>query len=823
MLAQDQPVPATETGTQQVPDAYMNLADLESILASCARPFVLAGEREISVLRRGLTKDGWKRSLYLQPAEKQQGIQGIYVGAGLLSVANQSLDLDARIPARSGHFHHFFCDCGSMLEIPHNLEIAESYVCPTCGRKYSGERYDGAVRGMQHSRLARAAISCALVYAIEKDQAYADKVAEILTGYARTYPGPHTGPTEGGILYQSLDEAVWIIPLAQAYDLIYYSRSLSDEQKRLVEEKLFRPVAEGLRNMGILGNWGSWHLSAVGVVGLAIKDAELLQYALDSFRSQITNQLGDDGLWPESVHTYHFYPLSAFVHLAEGCCRAGIDIYNWEVKPGKSLKKMFLAPLSYAYPSFRLPAINDGWYDSFLPTGLYEIAYRRWNEPIFAWVLKTAYKFGTSPINSDQQEHSYAFARKSFYAFLFGRDLPGGIRSPQIKSRDFPSLGICTLRDNDEAMATFDYGPLLSHGHLDKLSFTFYANDTLVVPDYGTPGYGSKIAGWYVDTPAHNTVVVDGKSQKETLDRSLVSHYTGDYLQVAEAVSDEHYPGILQKRSLVLVEKTLIVTDKLVSESEHEYDWMARFEGELKGVSGKYVSSEFDAGRYSLIDIDQAYHVEGPFRIDWICNGTQVAFAIWTLEGSVDVAVGSCPAETASRRVPIVVARKSGKEARFVSLFSPSNSEMIDLKVEGAEVTLSDGRNADHIYLREFGVAANVIDTDGDIAVVRTCRSATQDQETSETQEKDILLVALIRGSYVSFNGEVLIECPSKVECVEVSFVDRTPSIKYCSDTAGTIKLQTNARAMRINGHRTSAMNIDGLAQLRVTSQMLNF
>ena len=795
---------ADRAAALRIPDSSAGVPNLDSMLGSVARPFVLASEREISVLRRGLTKSGWKRSLYLQPAGN---LEGTYVGVGLLSIANRSLEMGVTIPTRSGHYHHFFCDCGSRLTFPEDLRIAPKYVCPSCGKTYSGERYDGAVRLMQHQRLAQSALCCALVYAIEKDRAYADKTAEILLGCARAYPGPHDGLTTGGILYQSLDEAVWVIPMAQAYDLIYYSRSLSDEQRELVEASLFRPVAEGLKKVGIGGNWGSWHLSAVGVIGLSIKDGDLVRYALKSFGSQIANQLGDDGLWPESVHTYHFYPLSAFVHFAEGCYRAGIDIYNWEARPGKSLKAMFTAPLAYMYPSFRLPAINDGWYDSFLPTSLYEIAYRRWNDASFVWALKKAYKFGVAPVNSDQREHAQAFARSSFHAFVFGRDLPGRTRAPALKSTDFPNLGICTLRNDDEAMATLDYGPFLGHGHLDKLGFTLYADDTLVVPDYGTPGYGSKIVEWYTHTPAHNTVVVDGKSQERTNDRALTARYSGAFLQFAEATAEGHYPGVRQTRRILLVGKACFVGDELESEDEHDYDWLARFEGKPR-IAGDYESWDFDSARYPLLDIEHTYRAEGLFRIDWACDRTNVAFAIWAEGGRTDLALGTCPAETASRRVGVVVARQRGRKACFASLFAPSRKGAVSLRVEGPLATIEDGEHVDHIYLGNSRGPGGKIETDGSVAAVRVANG-------------EIRAVALVRGSYLKWMGEPLVECPSRVNCVEVTFWDRTPAIRYCSDTAGMVKLRTNARAMRVNGHRTAATTSDGHAFVRVTPQML--
>lgn len=427
----------------------------EALTLSNERPSVFLSGQELSRLRKEVKTIPWKRDLY----EKDFGRQIFLGGSGIKSTADYWLNREIEIPERSGHFHNFFCEDGNMLELPADLKPkAEGYKCPVCGRVYKGEKYDGAVRWRAHNQIAVAAFNLGLTYALEGDIRYARKAAEILTKYADAYPGPHTSSTAGGIMYQSLCEAVWVIPLAAAYDLIYES-GLSEAEKTKIETKLFRPVAEGLRNMGIGGNWGSWHLSAVGVIGYSIKDKELIQYALDSFKSQIEKQLGDDGLWPESVHTYHFYPLNAFLYLAEAAFHNGTDLYNWQPKPGKSLKAMFTAPLSYAYPNFQLPAINDGWFKSFLPLNLYELAYARYGDPILGWVLKQGYESLKTP-------------RTSLWALLHGRPLDKDFPKPKFSSINFPVLGIAILRSVTGNMITFDYGPHLGHGQPDKMGIT---------------------------------------------------------------------------------------------------------------------------------------------------------------------------------------------------------------------------------------------------------------------------------------------------------------------------------------------------------------
>ena len=641
----------------------LSLGQLERTIASTPRPFVLITERELSVLRRGLTKDGWKRSLYLQPASALHGIQ---VGAGMLSVANRWMEREIHIPSRAGCIHDFFCDCGERLTAPDGMQVAHEYSCAVCGKTYSGSTYDAAVRYIQHNHLAGAVRSLAIVYGIEKDRAYAEKAAEILIKYADEYPGPHTELRAGGMYQQSLDESVWIIALAQAYDLIYYSRCIGDDDRERIEQKLFRPVADGLSKLSIEGNWGSWHLSALGVIGLAIKDASMVRQALDALASQLSAQLGEDGLWPESVHTYHFYVLTAFVYFAEACQRAGIDVYNWEPSPGKSLKTMFSAPLEYAYPSFVLPAIHDGWFKSVLPLDLYEIAYRRWGDPSFAWVLKKGYRFGEQPIASFQVDNRGKFLRKSFFAFLFGRDLPGRTGATPQRGQDFHDIGICTLRGDDDLMVTLDYGRFLDHGHLDKLAFTLFANGAIAVPDYGSPGFGSELMRWSKSTVGHNTVVVDGANQHESGKTDLVHRYAGGYVQCVEAVADDCYADVVHRRKMVVVGSACIVADRLTSTSEHDYDWLVRCEGEPH-LEGDYRPADVDTQAYGLVEQDKTFDVAESCKLRWRCENGEIAFWMWPESGSATSVLGRCPTETEARSASFYMCRQHASDTSFVS------------------------------------------------------------------------------------------------------------------------------------------------------------
>jgi hypothetical protein len=721
--------------------------DLERAVASASRPFVLLDEQELAALRKAVQSDGPKRAAYLQPMGEGESE---YAGAGVLAIANRWLKADIRIPAHGGHAHYFFCDCGTQLTLPDDLQPRPEYTCPACGKKYSGERFDAAVRCFKHHQLANAALHLAVAYGIEQNRKYSDKAAEILRKYAEVYPGPHTSPTAGGILFQSLNEAMWIIPLAQAYDLIYDSGSLSAADKKSIEDRLFRPAAEGIRASGLGGNWGSWHLSAVGVVGFAIRDAGMVEYAIKAFQAQISGVLGEDGLWPESVHCYHFFPLQAFVFFTEASARAGIDLYNWEAKPGKSLKSMFTAPLEYMYPNFQLPAINDGWYAAWLPLNLYEVARRRWDDPAFAWALDAGYEVEAEAQKTVLTKSMSHLGGAPLYGFLLGPEQPEKPAAPVFKSTNFDHFGLCTLR-NENTMLTFHYGRFLGHGHLDKLSFTLYSNNTLLAPDYGTPGYGSQILHWYQSTESHNTVVVDGKSQARSAENATDAFFSGKLAQFAQATSKEIYPGVTQTRKILLIGNACFIVDDLASPNAHQFDWLIHCEG-FPWVSSKHTPAKIDTSAYPNVAFGRTDHISHGYRVNWKSPTCDLAFGIWC--DGADVGLGKCPAETDARHASMLMCRKRGRKVRFVAALLPTKPGSVSqLTRTGGLIQASyDGQT---YYLGTGPGGQGELTTDGELAAVRVSNG-------------EVTGAVLVHGSWLKWQGKTLIERASKVGCAEL-------------------------------------------------------
>lgn len=726
--------------------------EVERVVASVERPFVLINERELDALRRAVKTDGPKRDAYLRPLRPGGGeLSGVSIRAS----ADRWAAADITIPERGGHSHLFFCDCGTQLALPPDMQPKSQYSCPACGKTFSGEKFDAAVRCFRHHQIAHATLNLALAYAIDRDRKYSDKAAEILRKYAEAYPGPHTDHLTGGILLQSLNEAMWIIPLAQAYDLIHDSGSLSDADKRLIEDKLFRPAAEGIGRCGTGGNWGSWHLSAVGVVGLTIRDAGMVEFALKAFEAQMRDQLGDDGLWPESVHCYHFFPLQAFVFFAEAGYRAGIDLYNLQPKPGKGLRAMFGAPLQYMYPHFQLPAINDGWYAAWLPMNLYEIARLRWSDPAFAWALSEGYQRRAKAGDTVLTKSMSYLGGPSLYSFLFGSERilspskDAQPKPPLLKSTIFPNFGLCTLR-NDRMMLTFHYGRFLGHGHPDKLSSTLYANDSLLSPDYGTPGYGSKILHWYQSTAAHNTVVVDGKTQARSTQNTLDAFLSGKVAQYAQATASDIYPGVSQTRRILVIGGACFIIDDLTSDAPHDFDWLFRCEGKPR-LFGTYADTETDTACYPSVKFDNMRSFDDLYRVTWRAAKCNLAFGMW---GGGIAALGNCPAEDDARHVSFLMCRQHGTSARFAAAFAPTEPGLpSSLTKTGGLIRVQS--NGETIYLSLGAQSTGNLTTDADLAAVRIADSK-------------VTGAFLANGSRLAWKGKPLIERASKTACAEV-------------------------------------------------------
>jgi hypothetical protein len=490
--------------------------------------------------------------------------------------AGQSLAEPVELPPRgSNWFHWYVCPAhGARLTTGKRIGPWQwEHVCPVGKEVLHGDPanpktdFDGCALANTHSRYANAVRDLGVLSQVTGEARYAARAREILLAYATRYLDYplHTINNEakvggGRVGPQTLDEAVWLIPMAQGADLIW--DSLSEADRETVATKLFLPAARDVilpHRMGV-HNIQNWKNSAVGLAGFLLGDDALVRAAIDDpdrgYRTQMARGVQADGVWFEGAWGYHFYTLDAVWPLVEAARNCGIDLY------GDPLRRMFEAPIRLAMPNLKLPAFNDsGEID--IRNELYELAFARYRDPLLV--------NGIPP------------ARTSQMALWFGEDRLPPPASAVAGSRNFEASGYAIL-ERGATWLCLKYGPSGGgHGHPDKNNFILYSRGEVLFPDPGTRPYGSSLHGeWDRATLAHNTLVVDGASQTPATGRILAF---GPNYSMTDA--GPVYRGVRFVRTAVLLDETQIVfVDRVESDAQHTYDLALHLAGKWNDVPG---------------------------------------------------------------------------------------------------------------------------------------------------------------------------------------------------------------------------------------------
>ncbi|GIX07391.1 MAG: hypothetical protein KatS3mg115_1794 [Candidatus Poribacteria bacterium] len=239
----------------------------------------------------------------------------------LLRRAEERLEEPVILPPRGGNWWHYYTSPETGAALRTGRKIGEwqwEHIDPVTGKTYRGDPsnpatdYDGVVIAGVHNGWARAIRDLGLAYHVTGNAAYADKAREILLAYAEAYLSYplHTirgEPRIGGgrVGPQTLDEATWLIPVAQGADLIW-SR-LSESERNRLAERLFQPAVREVilpHKQGV-HNIQCWKNSAIGLVGFLLGDLELIGEAIENpergYRRQMEGGVSPDGVWWEGA------------------------------------------------------------------------------------------------------------------------------------------------------------------------------------------------------------------------------------------------------------------------------------------------------------------------------------------------------------------------------------------------------------------------------------------------------------------------------------------------------------------------------------------
>jgi hypothetical protein len=549
----------------------------------------------------------------------------------------------------SGWFHDYYCPKDAR-RLVFDWQKPTEHRCEGCGTIYRGIPYDDVWRGAVHDEIIAAIHSAAILHRITGEAAYLDYARGKLLWYANHYEqypphGKHAG--KGKIGAQSLDEATQTVELAEAYwDLC---PALSAEDRATIAEKLLIPAAKFIHaQTRTIHNIHSWHNAAVGLVGFAVGDKELVKAAIEGpagLNAQIEKGIKDDGFWYEGSTGYHFYTIHSMEPLILAARAQGHPIADLE-----RFLRMYEAPLAMAFDDGQFPGNNDGWSGSNLYSQpqYYEVAAAVEARPEFMGMLARAYK---------------GRPRNSADALLYGPDaiLAAGVVKPQ--SNLLKESGIAILR-KDKVNAYLKFGPYGGgHDHNDRLNLILYRDGEVIVPDLGTSGYGIPLnTQWFRSAAAHNLLIVDGKKQANC--GGELGGFAGDRISASVTKAFE---GVAIRREIAMIDGGIGDQVGAESEAEHTYDLIYHVRGTVEACSVATKPAEALKGDgYPMLKNVQKGNAEKACEVSFkLRDATGLLVLRLESERPYEVFTGTCPDNPADKTMGFVMVRTVGKEAAW--------------------------------------------------------------------------------------------------------------------------------------------------------------
>ena len=501
------------------------------------------------------------------------------------------------------------------------------------------------------------------LYLLSGDEKYLSFVTQHLDVYAEMYASLPLHPKQkeqspGKLFWQSLNEAVWLVNVIQAFDAI--KGALSQAQIDHYEKHLFTPIVTFLseqqpQTFNKIHNHGTWAVAAVGMTGYVFNNASWVEKALfglaldgnGGFLRQLDELFSPQGYYNEGPY-YQRYALMPFVLFAQAIQINEPERKIFEYRENIIQKAIDTAlQLSYNGLFFGInDAIKDKGIDTvelvhgvaiaydLKPTpGLIDIAKKQDN------VLLTGYGFNVAKAIDEGR-----YAPFDFKSQVFGDG----------KTGDQGAL-IVFRSNQDKAHQALVFKPTsqgLGHGHFDKLHWMFFNAGKEVVYDYGAARFlnvEAKYGGHYLpenksyakQTIAHNTLVVNETSHFAGKTATGNDHYPeilfteiDEHLQIASAREKNAYPGVEFVRTQGLVTSDsgkvfLLDIVNVEAKAENQYDLPLHFHGQFIESNLRFTANTQNQsvlgqknGYQHLWLQAQASVEQGLSKITWLLDNT---------------------------------------------------------------------------------------------------------------------------------------------------------------------------------------------------------
>ncbi|HET9571863.1 MAG TPA: alginate lyase family protein [Bacteroidales bacterium] len=554
------------------------------------------------------------------------------------------------------------------------------------------------------------------LYQITGYTRYARFVRDMLLKYADLYPtlGLHPAvksATPGKLFWQALNDAVWLVHVANAYDCVY--DFMSEKDRSYVEKNLFYPMVEFISNgnpnnyavFNKMHNHGTWALTAVGMIGYAMGDQELVNKALygskkdgkSGFFRQMDVLFSPDGYFTEGPYyqRYAIWPFMTFAQIIQNK-QPELAVFNYR---DSILLKAVHTMLHCTYDG-EIFYLNDALLKTIQTQEIVsavDIAYK--NNPSDKQLLDVARQQGTFTVSDAGFAAAKALAKKEARPFDFKSIL---LHDGQKGDEG----GIAIFRSGETCMTLKATSHGLSHGHYDKLSLVLYDHGNLVLPDYGAvrflniePKNGGHYTPenytWGMQTIAHNTVTIDQKSHfNAQIETSSAYHsdiqycdFTNPALQLVCASENNAYKGVRMQRISALITNNdfeypfVIDFFDVKSDSIHTLDLPFYYRGQMVSTNFDYQKNTNELKALGSENGYQHLWLEAMGKTDkpnacftWVNNDR--FYSITTLSDSstsfLMTRVGAGDPHFNLRPEPCFMIRQNDvKNHRFVSIIEP--------------------------------------------------------------------------------------------------------------------------------------------------------
>ena len=569
----------------------------------------------------------------------------------------------------------------------------------------------------QHKRNYKAIEAAGTLYRLTGDRAYADFARDMLLEYAKLYPtlGRHPAGRgdksgAGKLFWQTLNDSVWLVYAIQGYDAI--RDTLNADDRRTIDEQVFRRMARFLSEetpkiFDQIHNHATWATASVGMTGYVLRDRKLVDVALRGlkrdgtfgFVRQVDLLFSPDGYYEEGPY-YQRYALEPFMRFAQVISRNDPAERIFQRRDGVLLKAVD-ALVQSSYGGYFFP-LNDAMPDKGLDTGELvagiAITYAQTGDDRLLGIARQQGRTTLSPEGLAVSDALQAGKTKPFgFRPTLLRDGPDGTQG---------ALAILRMNgENGQALVMKNTMQGMGHGHFDKLNWLFYDNGNAVVGDYGAARFlniEAKSGGvylpendsWAQQTIAHNTLVVNGRSQFDNNWKVAEKHWPtpllfdiGNNTQVASARMQDAYEGVTFTRTMALASHPAlpqpVVIDllRVQGKTPAQLDLPLHFNGHVMTVG-------FEAQRYP--NERPVLGTGNGYQHLWVdamsAPGTDTRTLAWLLDGrfytyrfaasapsrAILAESGANDPDFNLRREPALIQRIEGaRDATFFSVLEP--------------------------------------------------------------------------------------------------------------------------------------------------------